>query len=99
MGFSVQWYGKTRTNFLVNAIYRSLDLHKTVKSSRNEMFQLINEEGMIQLEYHNFKIIYLFLAASGLSCGGRALCCGMWDPERVGSVVAALGLSSCGSRV
>ena len=38
-----------------------------------------------------YLFIYLFLAESGLSCSTRAL-----SLRCVGSVVAALGLSSCG---
>ena len=51
---------------------------------------------------------YLFLAASGLSCGPQDLRCGAQAPRgsarvslqlgRVGSVVVSCGLSSCGPR-
>ena len=35
------------------------------------------------------KYLFIYLAASGLSCSKT----GMWAPEHVGSVVAAFGLS------
>ena len=39
-----------------------------------------------------YLFIYLFLAASGLSCGTWALCCGTQA-----SLVVACGLSNCGA--
>ena len=44
-----------------------------------------------------FWLCRVLLEAHGIfCCGAWALCCGTQDPERVGSVVAAHGLSSCG---
>ena len=54
------------------------------------------------LPYLSLKIyiyIYIYLAALGLSCSTQDLCCGVWGflLQHPGSVVAACGLSSCGT--
>ena len=58
------------------------------------------QKGRVRFFFFFLKYLFIYLAVLGLSYGMQHLLCGMWDLslQRVGSVVAAHGLSSCGAQ-